>query len=935
MSRTQSSNCRALIALASTLVCLAAVRVTSVRAEEVAEGWRSPFGMPRSVSVNPSDGSCWAATGSNVMHLDADGNVLSETDGLWSPRCVAANPVDGACWVADTGNHEVVKLDGAGAETLRVAGFERPQSVTVNPTDGSCWVADARNDEVVHLAADGTELLRIGCYEDPVIPAAEQCFDEPRSVSVNPADNSCWIADTGNDEIVHLAEDGTELLRVGCYEDPLDPAVEKCFRGPGSVSVNVVDDSCWVADTGNNYLVHLAEDGSLLWRGPCFSSPESVSVDPTDGSVWAADTDNNHLVHLDAEGNQLLRQEGYAELLSVSANPTDGSCWVADTGNSQVVHAAANGTELFRAGYMNGPQSVSANELDSSCWVADTENNRVVQLAENGSEIRSTDSTLLGDPLRRPQSVSVNPADPWEQWLEDEGMPEYFTCWTADTENNRVLHALGGLFPFLTWEQVPDLLYPRSISANPVPLEVGPLFGDVWQCWVADTYNGRVVQIWELYQNGEFSGWYGSAMSQHFSTPESVSVNREDGSCWVADSAGNEVAHLTWDGTELFRKACFSYPLSVSVDWTDGSCWIADSLNNQVVRLAEDGAGLWRGGDFSFPQAVSADTEDGTCWVADTMNNQVVHLDTNGTELWRGGSFSQPKAVSVNQTDGSCWVADTGNNQVVHLVILEGRPRAFFTADPWVGNAPLLVTFADSSLRNPTSWSWDFGDGYTSDQQHPSHEYVSQGLYAVTLTASNAHGSDSKTLYIGASFWDLPGHHWAYKEILTCVGAGIVGGYDSGAYQPSSPVTRDQMAVFISRALAGGDDNVPDGPAEATFNDVPNGHWAYKYVEYCVANDIVQGFDPVTYGPTVTVSRDAMAVFISRAVTGGDANVPAGPAEATFDDVPVDQWAYKYVEYCAAEGIVQGYDPVTYGPTITVSRDQMAVFICRAFDLPT
>jgi hypothetical protein len=141
------------------------------------------------------------------------------------------------------------------------------------------------------------------------------------------------------------------------------------------------------------------------------------------------------------------------------------------------------------------------------------------------------------------------------------------------------------------------------------------------------------------------------------------------------------------------------------------------------------------------------------------------------------------------------------------------------------------------------------------------------------------------------------------------------------------------MAVFISRALAGGDENVPPGPAEATFNDIPASHWAFKYVEYCVASDIVHGFGPEAYGPTAIVSRDAMAAFISRAVAGGDDNVPNGPAEATFEDVPTDHWAYRYVEYCAAEGIVQGYDSVTYGPTGTVSRDQVAVYICRAFAL--
>ncbi len=182
-------------------------------------------------------------------------------------------------------------------------------------------------------------------------------------------------------------------------------------------------------------------------------------------------------------------------------------------------------------------------------------------------------------------------------------------------------------------------------------------------------------------------------------------------------------------------------------------------------------------------------------------------------------------------------------------------------------------------------------------------------------------------------FDDVTWDSWAAAEIDACVGAAIVGGYGDGSYQPGAPVARHQMAVFIARALAGGDDNVSAGPGAATFDDVTLDHWAFKYVEACVADGVVQGFDPVTYGPTVTVSRDAMAVFVSRAVAGGDENVPDGPADATFDDVPTDNWAYAYVEYCTGEGIVQGYDPVTYGPSIAVTRDQMAVYVARAFGL--
>ncbi len=80
-----------------------------------------------------------------------------------------------------------------------------------------------------------------------------------------------------------------------------------------------------------------------------------------------------------------------------------------------------------------------------------------------------------------------------------------------------------------------------------------------------------------------------------------------------------------------------------------------------------------------------------------------------------------------------------------------------------------------------------------------------------------------------------------------------------------------------------------------------------------------------------------MAVFISRAVAGGDTNVPDGPGTPTFPDVTSANdwsWCYDHVEYIAAEGITQGYFDGYYHPEYICSRDQMAVYIQRAFDLP-
>ena len=186
-------------------------------------------------------------------------------------------------------------------------------------------------------------------------------------------------------------------------------------------------------------------------------------------------------------------------------------------------------------------------------------------------------------------------------------------------------------------------------------------------------------------------------------------------------------------------------------------------------------------------------------------------------------------------------------------------------------------------------------------------------------------------------FLDVPDNYWAYDAIEACLIAGIISGYPDGYYRPLGEVDRGAMAVFISRAMAGGPENVPEGPDTPSFTDVPIDHWTYKYVEYAVANNIVAGYHDGTYHPEWLLSRGQMAVFIARALaepTGEEGLADYQPPEtATFPDVPTDFWCYKYVEYIAERNIASGYPDGLYYPARSVTRDQMAVFIARAFDL--
>lgn len=97
---------------------------------------------------------------------------------------------------------------------------------------------------------------------------------------------------------------------------------------------------------------------------------------------------------------------------------------------------------------------------------------------------------------------------------------------------------------------------------------------------------------------------------------------------------------------------------------------------------------------------------------------------------------------------------DTGSDSITKTDYLNigvnMKPYADFSVDVTSGDAPLTVQFSDTSTNSPSSWTWSFGDGWTSSVQNPVHTYNNPGIYDVTLIAENWYGTDgiTKTNYI-------------------------------------------------------------------------------------------------------------------------------------------------------------------------------------------
>lgn len=73
-----------------------------------------------------------------------------------------------------------------------------------------------------------------------------------------------------------------------------------------------------------------------------------------------------------------------------------------------------------------------------------------------------------------------------------------------------------------------------------------------------------------------------------------------------------------------------------------------------------------------------------------------------------------------------------------YITVGAGAVEVDFAVFPAVGPQPLVVAFQDLSTStgpSPDAWLWAFGDGCTSTDQHPVHEYWGAGAYDVSLTA--------------------------------------------------------------------------------------------------------------------------------------------------------------------------------------------------------
>jgi len=384
-----------------------------------------------------------------------------------------------------------------------------------------------------------------------------------------------------------------------------------------------------------------------------------------------------------------------------------------------------------------------------------------------------------------------------------------------------------------------------------------------------------------------------------------------------------------------------AYPYVVWEDWRDPGDPQSDIyVYDLSVDTDGDGTPNWKDDDRPNPDPAEAQLTE-TWWpeeFPDISGRKAVWLDLRRdpwsaqfTDIYMADIDSLTETAVATDPPAPRWNPRISGTQVTWTDWRQGQPDIYWRNMATGYGGPIAASAASEIYSDISGDRVIYAKHRTTVTHYDDGDPYSWPVYNVWVQRMPREGS------VGAhTFIDVTSDSWAWEQVEATVANGVVKGYDDGTYQPGLVVTRDQMAAYIGRAIAGGDSFFETyTPAGQTFPDIAPGSWAYKYIEYCAdpARDVVKGFEDGTYQPTLAVNRGQMAAYIGRAIAEGDSFFETyTPAGQTFPDIQPGDWAYKYVEYIAEQDVTQGYPDGLYHPEIDCSRDQMAVYVARAFD---
>jgi len=255
-------------------------------------------------------------------------------------------------------------------------------------------------------------------------------------------------------------------------------------------------------------------------------------------------------------------------------------------------------------------------------------------------------------------------------------------------------------------------------------------------------------------------------------------------------TAGDNDFLDSWETDRVYNLTWSRYPASVNVTLNDylGNTSYANistttgSVDGFIINMGRSAtrdvyldewnevdctvsAGSSSTSNSTYPDAPTNFTVTGTfstlvplSWNASDTWDQVLvqksssiypSLPSDGDNVYFGPGTSTSDVVDpATTTYYSAFGYDNETDQysVSHAIAkhISSQLRAFFSYSPSHIKISDTITFNDLSSGDIILWSWDFGDGHTSNGKQQSHDYAKAGRYRASLLITDAGGHKDK-----------------------------------------------------------------------------------------------------------------------------------------------------------------------------------------------
>jgi hypothetical protein len=146
---------------------------------------------------------------------------------------------------------------------------------------------------------------------------------------------------------------------------------------------------------------------------------------------------------------------------------------------------------------------------------------------------------------------------------------------------------------------------------------------------------------------------------------------------------------------------------------------------------------------------------------------------------------------------------------------------------------------------------------------------------------------------------------------------------------PTTVITRDQLATLLIRAMLGDTFSYTTTPY---FTDVPASSPFFPYIQKLTDLGITHGCSATTFCPGSPVLRQDVSVLLVRgkleSLFGDNFTYPTTPF---FTDVPATLPQFPYIQKMYELGLTAGCSATQYCPNSILTRQEVAVFLTRAF----